>query len=151
MSTPIAKETSIRVVNNDLNNAIKMPEPSVGDHQPATKPSIRDGGGIQWENYAKALKDGKTDESQFVDVLVTLRFPARLPPPSTSGQIISYVLKQKQDGSDPQPGVLDMFDSPPGAGTESGEKGHDYRTDPLQTIVNVSWGGGAVEFQSGGG
>ena len=140
------KEVPVRITNNDLNNAINMPTVSVGDPQPSTSPSVKDGGGIKWADYAQALQAGTTDDSQFVDVLVTERFPARLPPPSSAGQLTTYVLKQRQEGDDPNPGVLDLFKAPPGAGTESGVQGSVYRTDPLQTIVNVSWGGLAVDF-----
>jgi hypothetical protein len=145
------KETPIRVTNNDLNNEIKMPVPKAGDPQPPTDPTVKDGGGIQWADYAKALQDGTKDDSQFVDVLVTQRFDARLPPPSFAGQMVTYVLVQKQQGGDPNPGVLDLFNAPPGAGTESGTQGNVYRTDPLQTIVNVSWGGLTFLYSGGDG
>jgi hypothetical protein len=154
-------ETAIRVTNNDLNNAIPMPDVKAGDPQPPTTPSVKDGGGIAWADYAQALQAGQKDDTQFVDVLVTQRFDARLPPPSTAGQMVTYVLVQKQQGADPNPGVLDLFDPAPdsssGSGADGGSgggtpdaggggpaQGPIYRTDPLQTIVNVSWGGGSL-------
>lgn len=133
------KSTIVRITNNDLDNAIKMPVPSAGDPQPPTKPAIQDGGGVPWGAYAKALQDGIIDDSQYVDVEVTDRFNVRFPPPYFKGHIVTYVLKQKQDGDGP-PGPEDLFQAPPSKG------GAPWRTDPFQTIVNVSWGGGAVEF-----
>jgi hypothetical protein len=128
------KETALRITNNDLANKIDFPKPTVGDKNPST----RQGAGIAWEDYVQALGDGTIDDGQYVDVLVTDRFNIRFPPPIYQGVMISYGMKQKQ------PGVEDLFkQSPNGSGI------HTYRIDPFQCIVNVSWGGLAVEFGDG--
>jgi hypothetical protein len=130
------KETALRITNNDLNNEIKFPQAAVGDKNPPTTM----GAAVDWTDYVKALNDGTVDDSQYVDVLITDRFNVRFPPPTFNGVTIHYALKQKQTGDGPA-GVEDLFkNAPDGSGT------HTYRIDPFQCIVNVSWGGLAVQF-----
>jgi hypothetical protein len=141
VSPSARKETALRITNNDLAHAINFPQATVGSPNPPTGV----GKGVAWADYAQALHDGTIDDSQYVDVLVTDSFNIRFPPPTFQGVMIRYGMIQKQAG-DGTPGVEDVFkQSPNGAGP------HTYRIDPFQCIVNVSWGGLAVEFGDGAG
>jgi hypothetical protein len=57
--------------------------------------------------------------------------------------MVRYGMTQKQTGGGPL-GVEDLFKKSP-----NGDGIHSYRIDPFQCIVNVSWGGLAVEFGDG--
>lgn len=139
--------TRIHVINNDLAGKEFFKDPDVGDDQPS---SDVHGRGLSktypvpWDDYAKAMTASKaeTDKDQYVDAEVTDRFTMRFPDWSEAGlgeQDVWFTLRQ--DSQDPV-GVETLFDPPDS--TEA-----IARTDPFQTIVNVSWGGLAVEFKDG--
>jgi hypothetical protein len=153
------QSTQLRITNNDLNNEINFPEVNDGDPQPPTDPSANPL--VDWNDYAQALQDGLIDDTQFIDVELTDRFEIRFPPSPIDhageavalfGQQITYVLVNRQRAGIGPIGVEDLFDSPPGdgggadSGTPENTPGGFWRTDPFQAIVNVSWGGLAVEF-----
>lgn len=152
------KSTPLRITNNDLNgkDADFFPAVNIGDPQPPVAPKEQ----VDWEHYAKAMQDGTVDDSQFVDVEVTDRFRIRFPPSpfdqigaltALAGQMVTYVMKNRQETADDPIMPEDWFSSPPGTGTEAGPDtpGGLIRTDPFQCIVNVSWGGLAAEFYDG--
>jgi hypothetical protein len=147
--------TALRITNNDLNNEIQWPPVSIGDPAPPMPLEKQ----INWDDYLQALQDGTVDDTQYVDVAVADHFKIRFPPSPIdqtgaavvlSGQQVQYVMVNRQQGDGPL-GVEDLFKSPPGAGAENGlnTPGGLYATDPFQAIVNVSWGGLAVEFGDG--
>jgi hypothetical protein len=153
------KTTPLRITNNDLKgkDGSFFPDVTVGDPAPQTPPEKE----TSWDDYVTALQDGQIDDSQYLDVLVTDRFKIRFPPAPLDvvaggagtlfGQQIIYVLVNLQQGNGPV-GVEDLFKaSPTDGGGLVNEPGGLWRTDPFQAIVNVSWGGLAVEFGDGAG
>jgi len=143
--------TTLRITNNDLNNEITMPAVNVGDPSPQVPKSQQ----IDWADYAQALQDGAIDDSQYVDISVTDRFPIRFPPApfdisvGQQGIVITYVMVNKQRSPSDPLGIEDLFQSPPddsASNVGTNKPGGLFRTDPFQAIVNVSWGGLAVEF-----
>lgn len=94
---------------------------------------------IEWETYQNALKSGEQDTEQYLDVEVTERYYKKQQTDETRGGyvglVIAFALKASQELND-----LGVF----GRGDEQSE--YLIRTDPLQTIVNVGFGGLAVIF-----
>jgi hypothetical protein len=136
-ATSKRKVTKVRVINNDLNNAINFPDVTVGSPPPASS----SGSLIGWDEYSQALQNGTPDDSQYVDAEVvdsfSLNFPT--PPEFSAGRPVQLVKFQLQNDM-----IENLFDAPPNSDDTV------YRIDPFQTIVNVSWRGLAVEFFNGG-
>lgn len=134
-STPARRKvTPVRVVSNDLNHAISFPDVTVGDLPPASSPDAL----IDWDRYQDALANGTADDSQYVDAEVIDAFTINLPSPTQfrkglGAQWVKFELK----GNDV---IEQLFKAPPSREDKL------YRLDPFESIVNVSWGGLAVEF-----
>jgi hypothetical protein len=113
----------IKVVNNDL-GGMQMAD------QDGRNPAI-----VDWNDYQQALQAGQTDDSQRLDVECTDRYSGAFQAAETTGaagQYITFVLANGQ--------VEQLFDA-------GDPKAVDViRTDPLQVIVNVGFGGLAVIF-----
>lgn len=141
----------LRIPNNDLNNEIAFDPVNAGNDQPA---STRRGKGlgnfiyrVDWDAYADALIDGQKDTDQHISVEVPQHFTLLFPNSSMTdspGQDVSFSLKIDGSKTEQHPyGVEALFD-------KVGDDEFVYRLDPLQIIVNVSWGSSlAVEFFNG--
>jgi hypothetical protein len=122
----------VKVYNNDL-AGFEM------SREDGTHPKI-----VPYEDYLKQLQQGKKDTSQYIDYELTIRyfhsFQTEEQRGGVQGQMIAMSLAENQeiyenyfDNGDPKAVDVD--------GTPS-----VVRTDPLQSIVNLSWGGLAVIF-----
>jgi hypothetical protein len=125
-----------------------------------------------WDDYLKLLQGGSEDDTQYVYMEAIDEYPVAeyanvltgnsasstksLPPSSaayaTNAQAV-YVILRNLDWVDPQftnlgPNYQSLaIGSPNGASPQLPDAdATPVRADPLQMIVNVSWGGLAVEF-----
>ena len=137
-ATTKRKFTPVRVINVNVDNDITFPDVSVGSPPPASSTSTL----VDWDDYRRALINGTPDDSQHVDAEIVDSFSVNFPSPpdfsdGSAFQLVKYILNSDD--------LEQLFEAP------SDSNGDVYRLDPFQTIVNVSWGGLAVEFQDGGG
>jgi hypothetical protein len=124
------KTTVIKVVNNDL-GGLDMSQSNV-----------------DWNDYKTALQNGTKDDSQHLDAEVVDRFNVNFQTGNQHGgqtgvlgQTVKYAFKNDVIEQLFDPGNRDAVDT-------NGDPAV-LRTDPLQYIVNVGWGGLAVEFFDG--
>jgi hypothetical protein len=122
----------VKVYNNDL-AGFKMSDDD------GTHPMI-----VPYEDYLQQLQQGEKDTSQYIDYELTIRYFHRFQTEEqrggVQGQKVAMSLAENQniyeqyfDDGDPQAVDVDGVSSV-------------VRTDPLQSIVNLSWGGLAVIF-----
>jgi len=136
---PSNRTTSVvRVINNDLGGSSNAPDMSQGASP------------VDWETvYLPALQNGTKDDSQHVIVEMADDFKilfgpnAGSPIPLVDAGIMGQVIRYTLPGNRP---VENLFDR---AGGNDDPKAPAVRLDPLQAIVNVKWGPGAVKLAYG--
>lgn len=117
----------VHVVNNDL-GGMKMAADDGSD------PIL-----VDWNDYEAALQAGAEDGSQYLDVFITDKFWVSFAPEESGarGQIIQFVLGNNRE-------VEQLFERGDSNAVDIDGAPSVVWTDPLQSIVNVGFVGGAV-------
>jgi hypothetical protein len=122
----------VKVYNNDL-GGFEMSD------EDGTHPQI-----VPYNDYLKQLKIGQKDNSQYIDYELTIRYFHRFQTEeqrgSAQGQKIAFSVPENRDIAD------EYFDDGDPQAVDVDGTPSLVRTDPFQSIVNLSWGGLAVIF-----